>query len=349
MQANTACRSQPSGFGECVFRFLFSALWLAGHWQCEHQPFTRANKRLKIMYSPSEVKSRASKLRDVLSVMGHQIKHSESLEVISKVEGYPDWNTYTAVISDQQNNAHQHSSETFSDSTTSTPDHPIIDAIKLENEALLRESLSEEVLADTEIMSQAFYQTVVLERVSLAEVLIEEGADIGSVKIREQSLFEFAIHTERADYFKMLVFKFKHLKEIHRKNSTVLPLLVSLLNKDDDALEPVKILLDQGANINAQNRAGDTAIIIAGWDLDDLELVTYLVEQGADLNIANRNGDTPLIDAADKGNIEILEYMLRNGADTTIQNKEGRTALDVARRSEKSEAIKILAKRKESE
>lgn len=301
------------------------------------------------MNSPSEVKSRASKLRDVLSVMGHQIKHSESLEVLSKVEGYPDWNTYTAVISDQQNNAQKHSSDTHSDSTTSTPDHPIIDAIKLDSEALLRESLSDDVLTDTAIMSQAFYQTVVLERVSLAEILISEGADIGSVEIREQSLFEFAIRTERADYFKMLVFKFKHLKGIHRKNCTVLPLLVSLLNKDDDAIEPVKILLDQGANINAQNRAGDTALIIAGWNLEDLELVTYLVEHGADLDIANRNGDTPLIDAADKGSIEILEYLLRKGADTSIRNKECRTALDAARRSEKSEAIEILAKRKETE
>jgi hypothetical protein len=124
------------------------------------------------MYTPSEVKSRASKLRDVLSVMGHQLKHSESLEVISKIEGYPDWNTYTAVTSDQQNNAQQHSTDTLSESTTSNTDHPIIDAIKLDNEVLLRESLSDEVLADTEIMSQAFYQTVVLERVSLAEVLI---------------------------------------------------------------------------------------------------------------------------------------------------------------------------------
>jgi len=77
-------------------------MWLVGHWQCEHQSFTRVNIRLKIMNSPSEVKARASKLRDVLSAMGHQLKHTESLEVISKVEGYADWNTYTAALSMKQ-------------------------------------------------------------------------------------------------------------------------------------------------------------------------------------------------------------------------------------------------------
>jgi len=51
---------------------------------------------------PDEVKARSSKLRDVLSVMGHQLKHFESLEIISKMQGYPDWNTHTADIAKQE-------------------------------------------------------------------------------------------------------------------------------------------------------------------------------------------------------------------------------------------------------
>ncbi len=60
------------------------------------------------MKSPSEVKARAVKLRDVLRVMGHQIKHTESLEVLSKIEGYPDWNTYAAELSKGQQNTGRH-------------------------------------------------------------------------------------------------------------------------------------------------------------------------------------------------------------------------------------------------
>lgn len=60
------------------------------------------------MKSPGEVKARAVKLRDVLRVMGHQLKHTESLEVLSKIEGYPDWNTYAAELSKGQKNAGRH-------------------------------------------------------------------------------------------------------------------------------------------------------------------------------------------------------------------------------------------------
>jgi len=292
--------------------------------------------------STSDVKARASKLRDVLLVMGHQLKHTESLEVISKLEGFPDWNTYTAHLTKNQKNAEQYSNNKNSEIASSAPDHPIIDAIKSNNETLLRESLSSEVLGNKLIMAEAFYQSVVLERVSLAEVLIKQGADVSSVVIRARSLCEFVIHTEREDYLKMLIFKFKHLKGMHRKSCRVLPLVIGMLGKDDDALEPVKILLDQGANINAQSREGETAVILAGWVRDDLELVTYLVERGADVNLENENGDTPLIDAAYKGNNEILEYLLNNGADIDFENKRGLSALDTARKRGNTVAVRKI-------
>jgi len=64
------------------------------------------------MNSPSEVKARASKLRELLVGFGCQLKHTESLEVISKLEGYADWNTCSAYLKTldrvlEGDNAHQ--------------------------------------------------------------------------------------------------------------------------------------------------------------------------------------------------------------------------------------------------
>lgn len=301
------------------------------------------------MKSPNEVKARASKLREVLSSMGHQLKHSESLEVISKMAGYPDWNTHSADIKKQEQffeglSNERYSNKNGSETASTSPDHPIIDAIKLDNESLLRDSLSSEVLGNELIMAEAFYQSVVLEKVQLAAVMIEQGADVGSVIIRGRSLLEFAAHTQRSDYVKMLVLKFRHLKNMHPKSSAALPLVISFFDKGDDALEPAKILIDQGADINATIGGEETAILLAGHVIQDLALVKLLVERGADLNQENDNGDTPLIDAAYNGNIPILEYLLDNGADTSHKNKMGHSALDVARRREKAEAISILVK-----
>lgn len=50
------------------------------------------------MYTPTQAKAQAARLRDMLSSMGHEIKHSHCLEVIAQVEGYPDWNTHTAEL-----------------------------------------------------------------------------------------------------------------------------------------------------------------------------------------------------------------------------------------------------------
>lgn len=295
------------------------------------------------MKSLSEVKARASKLRDVLGDMGHQLKHSQSLEVISKIDGYPDWNTHTADITKQYPGAKN------TEISNISSDHAVIDAIKLDNEALLKESLTEEVLSNKLVMAEAFYQSVVLERVGLAEVMIAKGADVGSVVIRQKSLFEYAIFTERENYWKTLVFKFKHLKGIHPKSSAILPMAISLLKKDDDALEFSNILLDQGANVNAQAHEGETALLIAGMDFNNLDLVALLVERGADVNLSNVNGCTPLMDAAELGKNEILGYLLDNGADISATKVSGISALDLAREYENSEAIRMINKRKKCE
>lgn len=124
-------------------------------------------------------------------------------------------------------------------------------------------------------------------------------------------------------------------------------MLVTALGDSPQVLEPVGILLDQGANINAQTAAGDTAIILAGWLTNNLDLVALLVERGADVNIPNKNGDTPLIDAAYKGKNDFLEYWLNNGADADAENNEGVSALDMARKTENSKAIEMLLSKSE--
>lgn len=44
------------------------------------------------------VKLRATKLRGVMNELGHSLNHSESLEAVSRLEGYTDWNTYSASL-----------------------------------------------------------------------------------------------------------------------------------------------------------------------------------------------------------------------------------------------------------
>jgi len=61
------------------------------------------------------------------------------------------------------------------------------------------------------------------------------------------------------------------------------------------SLESMKLLVDQGADVNARNAFDATALMWAVFDLDKTRL---LLEKGADVNARSKQGRTPLIIAA---------------------------------------------------
>ncbi|CAH1205447.1 hypothetical protein PAECIP111893_02350 [Paenibacillus plantiphilus] len=82
-----------------------------------------------------------------------------------------------------------------------------------------------------------------------------------------------------------------------------------------EELEIVKLLLDNGANINYQNKAYNTALISA-TDSGLTNMVKFLLENGADPNIGGgENQDYyPIISAAFLGHTDIVKLLLAHGA-----------------------------------
>lgn len=103
---------------------------------------------------------------------------------------------------------------------------------------------------------------------------------------------------------------------------------------DVDALRGA---LAEGVDINGRTRqAGWTALhwAIRGGASD---AVAFLIEQGADLNARGKLGDTPLhvaITAAHRsGDPGLVRMLLAAGADPTIENNYGISAVQTARDS----------------
>ncbi|OUM61217.1 hypothetical protein PIROE2DRAFT_23188, partial [Piromyces sp. E2] len=48
---------------------------------------------------------------------------------------------------------------------------------------------------------------------------------------------------------------------------------------------------------------------------DDFDVIKMLVDQGADVNKESLYGFTPLINACKNNNFDIVEYLVENGAD----------------------------------
>ena len=90
--------------------------------------------------------------------------------------------------------------------------------------------------------------------------------------------------------------------------------------------EVVKILLKKGAEVNAKNLYGSTALMLAarkGYP----EVAEILLQNGAKVNDRNNYGSTALLWAAKYGNIEVIEVLLNNGADINAKANNGFTAL----------------------
>jgi uncharacterized protein len=106
--------------------------------------------------------------------------------------------------------------------------------------------------------------------------------------------------------------------------------------------EAVRSLLKQGADVNAAQGDGMTALHWAARH-GDAELARTLVYAGANLKATTRLGGwTPLIMASQIGDSAVLDVLLKAGADPKVATTNGTTPLMFAAASGRVEAVGLL-------
>ncbi|CAM3238665.1 ankyrin repeat domain-containing protein [Paenibacillus taichungensis] len=90
--------------------------------------------------------------------------------------------------------------------------------------------------------------------------------------------------------------------------------------------ESIEKWIQEGANINAQDQSGRTAVMIATYN-NDLASATMLIEAGADVNVQDDMKNNPFLYAGAEGYLDILKLTIEAGADPAITNRYGGTAL----------------------
>ena len=117
---------------------------------------------------------------------------------------------------------------------------------------------------------------------------------------------------------------------IQRRPHGMTALMCAAKNGDSQV---VKLLLKEGADVNAQNNYGNSALILA-VSLANYEVVTKLIEAGADINVCDNQGYTPLMVACTNINPRLVGVCLEAGAVMDYHNDKGETALSIATRNE---------------
>jgi ankyrin repeat protein len=101
----------------------------------------------------------------------------------------------------------------------------------------------------------------------------------------------------------------------------------------------MQVLHLTGANVNARTSCCTPLFLAAGSG--NAEAVRFLIRQGADVNARERFGQTALSEAAFYGNVAVIKELLKNGADVNAVGNDG-TALDVAAKTNNGVVADLL-------
>jgi ankyrin repeat protein len=106
------------------------------------------------------------------------------------------------------------------------------------------------------------------------------------------------------------------------------------------SLEAMRLLLDHGADVNAQNGFGSTALM---WSVSDAAKVRLLLDHGAEVNITARTGRTALIIAAfTNPSAEVVRLLLAKGAKVDVMDKRHVTPLNGATFGNDTATVRLL-------
>lgn len=111
----------------------------------------------------------------------------------------------------------------------------------------------------------------------------------------------------------------------------------------------VKLLLDNGADLNLACKNGKTAFRVSiqnRWDKSqiDYEVRNLLLGAGVKLDTVDSYGDTTLMFAVSASDAETVEQLLKTGVSVNAQNKSGETALIKASQRTAIEIVELLLK-----
>ena len=120
------------------------------------------------------------------------------------------------------------------------------------------------------------------------------------------------------------------------------PLMIAAANGN---LELMKLFLEKGAEVDAVDKNGTTAIYYAILR-NKPAAVKFLIEKNTDINHKSTTDLTPLMGAARMKRAEIIPILLKAGAKINEQNQSKITALHFAVASGDKETVKAILKGK---
>lgn len=135
----------------------------------------------------------------------------------------------------------------------------------------------------------------------------------------------------RVNVLKMLIDNGGEVNGTNRRGETAL-----MLAAKGEHIEAVKLLLEKGAQIDLKDNSRHSAFHLAGTSSKGIPVRRLLVQHGA------LEADRGLMEACKAGDAPKVRTLLARGADLSILDGQGRTALVLATENKRAEVSRIL-------
>ncbi|KAI0235048.1 Poly [ADP-ribose] polymerase tankyrase-2 [Lamellibrachia satsuma] len=155
--------------------------------------------------------------------------------------------------------------------------------------------------------------------------LVKEGdVDIQDLLRGDAALLEAAKKGNLARVQRLATSDNINCRDTQGRNSTPLHLAAGYNN-----MEVAEFLLENGADVNAQDKGGLIPLHNAS-SYGHVDIAALLIKYDTSVNAVDKWGFTPLHEAAQKGRTQLCALLLAHGADPTMKNQEGQTPLDLS-------------------
>ncbi len=168
-----------------------------------------------------------------------------------------------------------------------------------------------------------------LDHGDIVEQLINNGADVNAEDTRGLTPYYWAVMQGRKDFVELLA----------TKGATPVSTIHLVARAGD--LEKVKAFIEEGTDVNAKDKSGETPLFSAVL-ADDNDVAKFLIDKGADVSAKDNSGDTPLHAVMSRGENDVVDLLIAKGADVNAKSRNGETPLHDAAYFDRSEIAELL-------
>lgn len=172
------------------------------------------------------------------------------------------------------------------------------------------------------------------------DVLLRKGANVNTKRLEDDSdhstVLMAAVRSGNSDVVREILTYHPDLKAVDFRGDNVIASRLRLGNNFSDPKRIIELLVAAGVDVNEGNENNESAIFAACFDP---RAVKPLGAAGANLNAKNRVGNTALMECDDP---EFTKQMIEAEANLLVKNRDGFTAAQVARKSGNDDVARLL-------